>query len=221
MKDYTGQKFGRLTAVRFLGLERRFPKSGKSYTRRIWEFLCECGKPVRGSIDTVSTGRTKSCGCAYEDYKRNRGKMTRHEKYLRHRDKVLESGRTYRSTHKALYQNYRLTHKAESKQYQRSHLDYFRIKASERRARIRGCTIEAKSILAWTNKFKSQKTFLCHWCRRRFPIKKFTVDHVVPLVQKGVHAIGNLAAACEDCNSTKQRRRPGQWSPDAQQLLSL
>lgn len=53
-KDFTGQKFGRLTA-----LWRCEDKPGES----IWHFKCECGNEVCFPISRVKAGTTNSCGC--------------------------------------------------------------------------------------------------------------------------------------------------------------
>ncbi len=55
MVDLTGQKFGRLTAIKPV----RKPNDGKLY----WECLCDCGntKVILGS--NLKSGATKSCGC--------------------------------------------------------------------------------------------------------------------------------------------------------------
>jgi len=59
MKDYTGQKFNRLTAVRFSHLQT-FP-CGKR--QQVWEFTCVCGKSTKALINLVKRGHTRSCGC--------------------------------------------------------------------------------------------------------------------------------------------------------------
>ena len=53
--EYTGQKFGRLTAIKF---SHRNKKS-KSY----WLFKCDCGKEKAIRTDGVISGIVKSCGC--------------------------------------------------------------------------------------------------------------------------------------------------------------
>lgn len=62
-KDYTGQKFNMLTAVKFT---RR--KDNLTY----WLFRCDCGKEVERVATRVKIGRIKSCGCyrisKMEDY---------------------------------------------------------------------------------------------------------------------------------------------------------
>lgn len=50
-----GQKFGRLSAIRFHGRS----KSG----RKIWLFACHCGEEFPSDPGHVATGHTTSCGC--------------------------------------------------------------------------------------------------------------------------------------------------------------
>lgn len=56
IKDYTGQKFNKLTFIR--------PINERNGTSVIWELLCDCGNTIfkRGAI--VADGSIKSCGCA-------------------------------------------------------------------------------------------------------------------------------------------------------------
>ena len=56
--DYTGQIFGRLTAVSYTGKHT----NGKN-KKRIWLFQCECGKQCEKPIEKAVRGWTKSCGC--------------------------------------------------------------------------------------------------------------------------------------------------------------
>lgn len=53
--DITGQKFGRLTAVRPMG------PTGPG--RRLWECLCDCGKTSTVVLANLTNGNTRSCGC--------------------------------------------------------------------------------------------------------------------------------------------------------------
>lgn len=48
--DITGQKFGRLTAIKYVG-------------DRKWLFKCDCGKEKVIRTADVKSGRTQSCGC--------------------------------------------------------------------------------------------------------------------------------------------------------------
>lgn len=56
MKDYTGQKQGKLTAISFA-----YTKNGKTY----WLFRCDCGKEFVSRVDAVFNGKRKKycCGC--------------------------------------------------------------------------------------------------------------------------------------------------------------
>lgn len=49
--DITGQRFGKLTAIKSVGNKK-------------WLFKCDCGKDYVGYKTLVKTGRVKSCGCS-------------------------------------------------------------------------------------------------------------------------------------------------------------
>jgi hypothetical protein len=52
--DYTGQRFGRLVALRFV------QRAGR---RTTWEFQCDCGNTVSRDVHNAVNGYTNSCGC--------------------------------------------------------------------------------------------------------------------------------------------------------------
>lgn len=56
IKDITGNRYGNLLAI-----ERLDRKKGASY---LWRCECDCGKIVEVSENSLTSGNTKSCGCA-------------------------------------------------------------------------------------------------------------------------------------------------------------
>lgn len=52
--DITGQRFGRLVAVRYDHTDNN---------RAVWECRCDCGNTVYVSGKLLRSGHTKSCGC--------------------------------------------------------------------------------------------------------------------------------------------------------------
>lgn len=58
IKDLTGQKFSRLTAIKMVGKENH---------RVIWECVCECGNKCKVQSTSLISGNTKSCGCLSKD----------------------------------------------------------------------------------------------------------------------------------------------------------
>ena len=52
-RDYTGEKYGRLTAI------KQDPDKPTGY----WIWKCECGNTKTIKADSVVSGKTKSCGC--------------------------------------------------------------------------------------------------------------------------------------------------------------
>lgn len=62
-KDITGQKFSRLTAIKFLFFQQ--VKGGKN--KSVCLFKCDCGKDKIVFATAVKTGNTKSCGCLHKE----------------------------------------------------------------------------------------------------------------------------------------------------------
>lgn len=58
-KDISGQKFGRLTALYRL---HKYHKKGT-----YWLCACECGNLVETTLNNLTMGHTKSCGCLNHD----------------------------------------------------------------------------------------------------------------------------------------------------------
>lgn len=56
--DISGLKFNRLTALNF---------SHRKYSKRIWRCLCECGKETFVETNSITSGKTKSCGCLQQE----------------------------------------------------------------------------------------------------------------------------------------------------------
>ncbi len=58
-KDVQGQKFGRLTAVKF---------SHIANTRTMWLAKCDCGTEVLIELNKLTNRKTKSCGCLFQEF---------------------------------------------------------------------------------------------------------------------------------------------------------
>lgn len=54
-KDITGQKFGRLTAIKKMDY--------KKYGKTVWLCECDCGELTEVTVNDLLSGNTKSCGC--------------------------------------------------------------------------------------------------------------------------------------------------------------
>lgn len=67
-KDFTGQKFNKLTFVCEVG---RTATGGV-----IWKLLCDCGKDIETVARKIVSGHTKTCGCGKSEHMTNM--KTRH-----------------------------------------------------------------------------------------------------------------------------------------------
>jgi hypothetical protein len=59
-KDYTGMKFGKLTAVQFSG---KYYSTSSGNKKRIWCFQCDCGNACEKVMEKAVKGWITSCGC--------------------------------------------------------------------------------------------------------------------------------------------------------------
>jgi hypothetical protein len=65
IKNITGQRFGRLVAVK--------PTNKRTRQRKIvWLCRCDCGNMKKVRVDSLTRGRTKSCGCYKKEYSKKR-----------------------------------------------------------------------------------------------------------------------------------------------------
>lgn len=45
--------------------------------------------------------------------------------------------------------------------------------------------------------------YTCQYCGKKFPKEQLTIDHLVPLAQRGIDELTNYVTACRSCNETK------------------
>ena len=65
--NITGEKFGRLTAVEYVG-DKEY-KCGKKLS--MWKCRCLCGKETIVSLSALRTGNTQSCGCLIKQWRKD------------------------------------------------------------------------------------------------------------------------------------------------------
>ncbi|MBU2648904.1 HNH endonuclease [bacterium] len=51
----------------------------------------------------------------------------------------------------------------------------------------------------------------CYYCKKRFPAKSLTMDHVIPISRGGVSKKSNIVACCKTCNNKKKYLLPVEW----------
>ena len=51
----------------------------------------------------------------------------------------------------------------------------------------------------------------CYYCRKVFPPKALTMDHIVPISRGGKSTKRNVVPACKECNNKKKYMLPIEW----------
>ena len=97
-KDLTNKKFGRLKALNLCNYRNK-------YGRAMWHCICDCGKEIDVSSNSLLKGNTKSCGCYKLDLISNRNKTHAESKTKLYQIWVSMRKRCVNKNDKA-YQNY-------------------------------------------------------------------------------------------------------------------
>lgn len=90
-----------------------------------------------------------------------------------------------------------------------------KVKQSQRR-RAKKAGVELKDFNF--EKIKSNQNNRCFYCEEHD--SHLTIDHVIPLSQRGPHIGENIVGACDSCNKRKHARTPIQWIAHLQRILS-
>lgn len=101
-EDLTGQRFNRLTVIRYLDKNER---TARTYN---WLCQCDCGRLIKANANKLKNGLQKSCGCLKEEMKYDIGDINRKYKYSNKRlYGVYKSmiNRCYNESHRE-YNNY-------------------------------------------------------------------------------------------------------------------
>lgn len=69
-KDHTGKKFGKLTALKLVGVRNK---------KTFWRFRCDCGVEKDLQLYHVTSGATVSCGCHKKNFKLKHGNARKRE----------------------------------------------------------------------------------------------------------------------------------------------
>lgn len=86
---------------------------------------------------------------------------------------------------------------------------YFMSQVSEADlARERAKARELRGSQWWKRRRSSG---VCHYCRRRFPPRELTMDHLVPLIRGGRSVRSNVVPCCRECNANKKYLLPLEW----------
>jgi 5-methylcytosine-specific restriction endonuclease McrA len=178
-----------------------------------------------------------------EKYSENREKEVArlHKWRLEHPDKVREQRlRSYASRRKK-YPEMREKIQADIKEKRASNLERYRdydrksYLKHRQRAMIRAKVFTAKRravklgavlgntavIHQWQQSIRAMKWVRCHWCGTKVPGLGVHFDHVIALSRGGSHSIGNICAACPECNLSKNARAISDWVCNGQTFLSL
>ena len=77
-------------------------------------------------------------------------------------------------------------------------VDFRKDEAAVKRERVKAR--ELRAGVWWRNRLAEG---VCHYCGKKFPPDKLTMDHIVPVARGGRSNKGNVVPACAACNKSK------------------
>jgi 5-methylcytosine-specific restriction endonuclease McrA len=102
------------------------------------------------------------------------------------------------------------TAREKDRQYRAAHPEYVIEHAERRRARL----LRAEGDFTGNDVIALIKSYgrVCYYCSTK--LKKFQVDHFIPLSRGGSNWPNNLVIACQPCNGSKAAKMPWEWKPE-------
>lgn len=125
-------------------------------------------------------------------------------------DRLRRDNPAERDRNRARYVNEREKRIAGAVAYNRRHPEVAQITKRNRRAKMQDSDARSVTPKDW-RRLCERFDHRCAYCGDRKPL---SVEHVVPLVRGGRHAIGNILPACVSCNCSKRHRFLIEWQRD-------
>ncbi len=112
---------------------------------------------------------------------------------------------------------------ARSRNYYRQHREIYYVNVRKRNALKKAAEVNLQGMQDFVKAVKSKPSAICYYCQKRVPIADVHLDHIVPLIKGGMHAVENLCVSCSTCNRSKGAKPLIEWVREnaSQQLLNL
>ena len=232
--DITGQRFGRLVAIK---------KTDQRKDKKIvWEFICDCGNKALALAKAVKCGNTKSCGCLRLDapkiYSQSNGK--RKEKNCVHcastfTIKLSQYERANYCSKKCKNEDQKTKLLNENNPHWKGGISFCKQHINNRSKIWRDKNLDKISIYNRTNKLKRKgakgshtnedirkiyelQKGRCAYCKKKVN-KKYHVDHIIPISKGGNNDKYNICISCPTCNLKKWNKTPDQWAFERGMIL--
>lgn len=176
---------------------------------------CKLEKPASKEFFSVDTRYV--CGL-YPSCKKCRSDAS--NKYNKeHPEQRAEYDKEYRETHREKKREHDRKSKAKRRPFREQIMrDYWRQWRENNPIKVRAKM--AKALAKRRNaegeytaddimlQYKSQNG-KCWWCGKK--LRKYHIDHRIPVSREGTHYPGNIVISCPHCNLTKNNKMPWEW----------
>jgi 5-methylcytosine-specific restriction endonuclease McrA len=166
---------------------------------------------------------------AYRNRDPEAAKLRDRLQHAKHREKRLADNRVWVEHNRAKRRTYMLancaatkTHRREThKAWMKKHPEFRAAYGVRRRAMKVQADVGDKRVIPLIKAWRKKPSFVCYYCKIRFPRKKLHIDHIIPLSKDGKHTVENLCKSCESCNCSKHDHLLEDVFPNGQSLLAI
>lgn len=232
--DITGQRFGRLVALR---------KTDERQDKKIiWEFLCDCGNTTKALAKSAKCGNTKSCGCLRNDTPRLLSEKNGLRKIKkcgfcdsRFTVKLSHFERSHYCSKRCQHDAQKVTFIGDTNPHWKGGISLCNDHINERAKKWRLKNSDKIALYNRTNKNKRKgaagshtnddvaeiydlQKGRCAYCNKKVR-DDYHIDHVVPVSKGGTNNKDNICISCPTCNLKKHAKLPHDWAKERGMLL--
>lgn len=220
-RDLTGQRFGMLTAIS--------PTSERVDNKVVWLWNCDCGSTKAISGRSVTSGNTRSCGCATAALTREATAHTRVLKECQHCRRLFYVKRSHPDegtycSKPCMAAGYRTRLVGDANpnwkggiasdfEHVRARAAKYRRAVPEKIAQHNRNSRAARKKAAGKHTAEDISALLqrqdgrCAACGVGMQ-DDYHIDHIIPIARGGTNFVGNLQVLCPPCNLTKRTMLP-------------
>ncbi|MDE2020582.1 MAG: HNH endonuclease [Patescibacteria group bacterium] len=228
-RDLTGFRFGRLEVLK--------PVGRTANCETVWRCNCSCGNVVDVIVGNLTSGNSRSCGCANAEARASRAKdicglrsghlIAKYQTNERNSHGSLmwmclcDCGKKKAVASSDLISGQTISCGCARKKWKPIRNITIRLRKLKNQNNRRARELSAKGIITNSDveKIYNLQRCKCAWCRKPLKFSLIYRDHIIPLALGGTNYPRNIQLLCRACNARKQAIHPIEFAQREGRLI--